>query len=105
MLLLTSVISLPFNVTDHVWQGLYDLFAIVGAEQHLMFALQYLRSSLTVPLYFERREKIESRRDDRVEELEQRSKRITRISVAIQLASLPVAGLLQFLLFHYAPEN
>lgn len=32
LLLLTSVISLPFDVKDHVWQGLCDLFTAVGAE-------------------------------------------------------------------------
>ena len=46
--------------------------------QHFSFALQYLRSSLTVPLYFERREKIDSNRDDLVAELNKKIKQRSR---------------------------
>ena len=104
MLLLEAFITTLLSFWN-LWLSLYNLFTAVRAKQHLMFATQYLRSSLTAPLYFERREMIESKRFDRVEKLEKQSKRISNIIIMIQLAALPMAGLIQYLLFKYTTEN
>ena len=58
----------------------YTTFVFAG--QHLCFVMQYLRAGLTVPLYFERREKVESNRMDRVIEIDRRCKRINRVIIA-----------------------
>mmetsp|Transcript_18859 Transcript_18859/g.25580 ORF Transcript_18859/g.25580 Transcript_18859/m.25580 type:complete len:99 (+) Transcript_18859:342-638(+) len=52
--------------------------------------MQYLRSSLTVPLHFERREKIESRRFERVNELNAKSKCISWAIFIIQIIIIPL---------------
>ena len=85
LFILTTIAILwvrPLGLPDEAAIDLQYVFGVVAAEQHLMFTLQYLRSSLTVPLYFDRREKIESRRFDRVEEIEKRSKGINCMIVS-----------------------
>ena len=68
---------------------MYDFTQINGfAIQFLVFALQYLRAGLTVPIYFLYAEKVAGRRFDRSHELEKKSQRIVLIITSIQISLL-----------------
>lgn len=67
--------SIPIeNASIQIWYG-----------QYMMWTLQYLRSALTVPIYFERREKIEGMIAHKVELLDLKSKRRRYLMVSLQI--------------------
>ena len=70
-------------------KGFFMLFC-VEAGQHLIFSIQYLRSSLTVPLYFDRREKIESNCEEKVKQIDKKTQLISCITIVVQFQILYV---------------
>ena len=56
--------------------------------QFLLFALQYLRAGLTVPIYFEHEEKMASHNYEKAAKLESKSKKIVAIITSAQASLL-----------------
>ena len=52
---------------------------------HTLFALQYLRASMTVPLHFERRRRLDTNYIDMLNDLD---KKISRRSMAVKILQL-----------------
>ena len=61
------------------------LSAFIFGVQHLAFALQYLRSSLTVPLYFLRQEKIEANCLRSLMKINKKIRRRKYVIIALQI--------------------
>ena len=84
-----------------------DFYSIVGgmllySGLHNMFALQYLRAGLTVPLHFERRRRQDSNYEQMLPELDRKIKiRITTIAVAQTTVMLFCTA---FIGFYFYPE-
>ena len=58
---------------------------LLYASIHASFALQFLRASLTVPLHFERRQRLDGNYFNMIEDIDKKVVRRTRIITALQI--------------------